>query len=256
MSDLSWESPFVQFGVGAFETMRCHRGTVPLLGLHRQRLHLALSAWELKPLVLEEAWADLLITLSQLDEDSTFRVKLLIGLDQHHNIQHQIFTQPHQDNPKPRRLLLSSSTSCYESLYKSSSYEQHFLARHKAHSLGFDDGIYQALSGELLESSTAALFLWNEEKLLCVKSGNFLRSVLKTHLLNNFSDHVQTIPHIEMNSLKEHALLLGNALQGFMPVDSISGTSDDSESFCIKNKPVDPEWIRAWNDQLFSTPTP
>ena len=53
--DLNWHLPLVQYGLGAFETMRMVEGRVPLLEFHFERLSKAFEYWSVEEPDLDRA---------------------------------------------------------------------------------------------------------------------------------------------------------------------------------------------------------
>jgi 4-amino-4-deoxychorismate lyase len=253
MEKLSWQEPFVQFGVGAFETMRYQNGNISLEAFHKRRLAKAIRHWSLKPHAIEVPWGMLHEQLKALDSRNVYRVKLLIGLGENNQLCAHVFHKPHQDNTAPRRLIRHRPHSNQLSPYKSSSYEQHFLARREAIRLGWDDAIYITEKGSLLETSTAAMFIKSDDDLFCVRQGDFLDSVLKNALLERFTNQVKVCRDIHLSQIHSNGLLMGNALQGLIAVDSVSEDPKTRTEYTPLG--IEQKWIDHWNQRLFGEPS-
>lgn len=252
MDNLSWQYPFVQFGVGAFETMRYQNGRIALESYHKNRLTRALRHWNLDPHLIEAPWQMLHEKLVAIKSKKIHRIKLLIGLNDKDELCAHVFDQPHQDKTLRRKLMLYSPHSNQRNVYKSSSYEQHFLAHRDAVRQGWDDAIYITQDGHLLETSTAALFIKGAHGLLCVEQGHFLDSVVKTALLERFPDEVKTCKKIHIDQIQSSCLLMGNALQGLMAVASVSEVSRARKDHIPLE--VEQEYLDIWNQRLFGQP--
>lgn len=254
--NLSWNSSLVQFGVGAFETMRLVEGNIPLLPWHQQRLKRFALDWELDTTKLDGIWEQALEHWDTLPKNVVWRVKLLIGLDENQQLTHHVFEFEHQDKKAPRRLMAMASPfspNKPRDPYKSSSYQLHISAKRRAMKAGFDDALYWAEDGSWLETSTAALMLFDGKHWRAAENGAFLQSVFKTSCFERFPEDTLAQEQLNAEDLKEGPLFMCNALNGLMPIASVH--FEDGRELITEQLP-DRDFTQEWNQKFFSPSRP
>jgi branched-subunit amino acid aminotransferase/4-amino-4-deoxychorismate lyase len=237
-----WNDHFVQFGLGAFETMRCIKGEVPLIELHLKRLHLALKAFGNTTFNLESAWEQQLLSIPKTGQ---FRLKWFLGLDQHQQIREHLYQYPYQSNTKPLKCLALPAPFATKQFYKSSSYDLHWLAHRKATQHQCDDAIYLLPDSQLVECSRAAILLSHSEKGLCADGPN-LNSV-STMALQKCAPNFWSQKKIYLNQIANTEQLWGcNALHGLRPIHTIIDLQGRELYHC-----KDLSSAQEWNERLF-----
>ena len=245
MKNLHWDQPFIQYGVGAFETLRCRAGEFPLAIAHQRRLLKALEHWKLEPRLLDEAWDELLQKGRESRSDQRF--KLLLGLGENGELIHHIYQFDYQALPEKRRLCLAQQVMHRAQPYKSSSYEAHYWARQEALRAGFDDVLYIDALGCPLECSTSAILEFREG-FFFAPQGPVLASVSVAHLLEHYPAVFKRLPSLEPGLWQQRKWVTCNALHGLRAVESIQVNS--LETNCPM---VEADVLQFWNQQLFSS---
>jgi hypothetical protein len=265
MQALHWDQPFIQYGIGAFETLRCIKGEFPLQTYHRRRLLKALEAWDVPPEKLDASWAELLHRGRSCTGEGRF--KLLVGLDQHGGLVSHIYQFDYTAITAPRRLCLGPQVILAPQYFKSSSYEAHYWAKQHAAKLGFDDVLYVDAQHQPLECSTSAILEYRDD-VFWAPSGPLLASVSVNSLVERFPNHFKRSPKLVGGNWPQRQWVTCNALHGLMAVESIwegtlfhnhrssSGSCEFLDSASQACPLVPSEVLRYWNQQLFSIPAP
>jgi branched-subunit amino acid aminotransferase/4-amino-4-deoxychorismate lyase len=247
MSSLSWDDPLVQYGWGAFETMRSFDGQIPLLKWHKHRLEKALIHWGeseslLKP-IFEHLYQRLQTDLSQ----GSYRLKLIIGMGNKGIIFH-VYHWPYQKNAPVKSLLLKEQTIFKPQNYKSTCYVEHLINFKLAKAKGFDDAVYCDHQHNLLECSTSALLSY-ENGVFYGFNGPVLDSTSLASLVDRFPEKFHLRATKDLISLSQYPLLCINALHGISKINSIHHEGH------ITRFPLTPEpLISEWNRRLFECP--
>jgi branched-subunit amino acid aminotransferase/4-amino-4-deoxychorismate lyase len=249
MTGPQWNDLLVQYGIGAFETMRYAQGKIPLLTWHRQRSRHALRRWGLPENALDDTWNGLESQVQKVDSHAPLlRIKLLFGLGAQQQLIHHLTTCPFEVNETPRRLLIQPQVSYREQLYKSCQYEDHYFNFKLAKELGHDDVIYQNERGEALECSTAAL-LFSQGDRLCAIRGPTLASSSIQSLLDRYPQDMIIHAPINVEHLPSKTMWFAcNALHGIVPISRMEDSSDQHREL-----PIAPtEMTERWNKRLFA----
>lgn len=240
--ELDWNMPLVQYGLGAFETMRCIQGKIPLLNEHFQRLKRALEHWDTNPDQLQDLWAK---HRDQLPQKGEHRLKWLISLKQNGGLIDHLYIFDYQPSPNPLSLCIGDCLFTHLQTYKSCNYAEHYLQNKKATQLGCDDMLYLTKDQGIVESSRAAILcIQDEQGIVC--SGPRLESVSARYLLKNHSTFWKEA-QITLDDLKESSQLYAcNALHGLMPIQSIH--TQQGQRVYHNPNPGPP---KGWNEKLF-----
>ena len=251
MNSPQWNDVLVQFGIGAFETMRWSHGRIPLMPWHRQRLQRALLRWGQPENALDDIWDQVETQAALIQPNHSFlRVKLLIGLNGQEELIHHLYAVPFEVNNAPRRLFYCQQVTYREQRYKSTQYEDHYLNLKRAQSLGYDDVIYLDAQENVLESRTAAI-LFSKGDQLCAVRGPTLASSSVQSLLDRYPKDMITCPPIKVTDRPTDThWFTCNALQGISPIASMETSSRQTIEF-----PRPPEnMLKLWNHRLFPSP--
>lgn len=241
-----WGDPFVQFGMGAFETMRCIDGQIPLIEFHLERLSQALQIWNCTDFDLKQAWNFYQKTLPESDQ---FRVKWLLGLNLNHQISDHLFREPYRMPAKKLTCLALPAPYSTHQRYKSNSYDQHWLANRKATQHKCDDAIYLLPDSRIVECSRASVLITDSQKGYSAKGPN-LNSV-SVAALKKFNLEFWSERKIYLNQIASSEQLWAcNALHGIRPISSVI----DLEGKEIYRSNCEQE-AKAWNEALFGLPS-
>jgi len=239
-----WDMPLLQFGIGAFETMRCIEGKIPLLEFHLSRLEKALEHWAIEKIGLASLWAQRHV---QLQCDHELRVKWLIGLDHQFQLIDHLYQVPISHITKPLHLLIETVAHSISMDYKSCNYVQHWCAHRKACQQGYDDMLYVTPEMKILECSRYAMTWIDVENGIFAKGEN-LNSVSSSAFIKKRSDFWKK-GELYLNSLpKSGRLYACNALHGLVPIDSVHSSS--GECFYKNNQTATQHDF--WNKILFN----
>ena len=254
MHNLHWDQPFIQFGVGAFETLRCRDGKFPLAEAHRCRLQKALAHWRCEPSLLDAPWAEFIQKGKASRGEQRF--KILVGLDERGGIIHHIYQFDYQALPAKRQLCLAPAWNVLPQPYKSSSYAGHYLARQEALRVGVDDVLYVDPAGRPLECSTSAIMEYREG-IFWIPQGPVLESVSVGVLVENYPENFKRSPALEPGHWQDRHWVTCNALHGLRVVERIFTTSSSSQDFAsAETCPlIDATLVDSWNQKLFSSPS-
>lgn len=212
-----WNDNFIQFGLGAFETMRCIDGQVPLIEFHLERLSRALKAFDCSSFNLDPSWNQQLLTIPTKGQ---FRVKWFLGLDQNRRIKDHLYIQPYKAAFETLTCLALPAPFNQAQIYKSSSYDQHWLAHQKATRHQCDDAIYLLPDSQIVECSRASVLLTDPKNGFYAKGPN-LQSVSVAALKSQNSDFWSG-KNLYLNQIKkEEQLWCSNALHGVRAIRSI-----------------------------------
>lgn len=247
----SWNSPFVQFGVGAFETLRCERGFFPLEKWHRRRLGRALKAWGLPEKHLDAAWNALLERGQALKEHPYRRVKLLVGLGEKDELLYHVFDVSFEPNSIQRTLKVENQLIFLPQRFKTSSYEEHYWARRRASADGVSDVLYISDHGEMLEASTSCLLLWNGSQFLIRDGGPVLESSSLTSLRERYPEAFEVISDFQLDLTQNFPLIMMSALNGMASVGALVENGETRDLL-----PIDGDLLSSWNHRLFSSSKP
>ena len=242
-----WDSPLVQFGVGAFETLRCESGNFPLLRWHRDRISRALEIWGVAPEKLEAPWQSLLERGRALEDVSHRRVKLLIGLTETDELVHHVFDFSFAPNSQSRTLRLESQRIFLPQSFKTTSYEEHYWARRKAAREGVSDVLYVDEKREMLEASTSCLLIWDGSHFLVRDKGPVLASTSLASLRSRYPEDFKPISAFPLSLTERFPLLMMSALNGMAHVGRLVDGQDSHEL-----KPIDEGLLEDWNRRLFA----
>lgn len=260
MSNPNWNDPLVQYGIGAFETMRAVHGTIPLWPWHRQRLERALEYWNQartpmeKPLELvdkelqkplEFVEKKLQNLLEQQQEQPTSKIKLLLGLGEKGWI-HHFYNEAFEPELKAKKLLICESLKPTAQSFKSCNYAEHWLAFKKAQSQACDDVIYLSSERTLLECSTACLISEQSPERFSIVKNDTLASVSAQCLVERFPDHFNFCPELSLKEALQKPLFTCNALRGLQPVAQIRAEAGKQHEL-----PCFEKTAQFWNEQLF-----
>ena len=237
----NWESLLVQYGLGAFETMRCVDGKIALLPYHIERISRVAFDWGIEKSEIEKAFTKALVNLPL----ELSRVKLLLGLNEGNELLSHLYVYPLKIETKGRKLLLRKCQNKKSENYKSCNYASHYLEKKKANISGYDDVCYE-YDGQLLECSSSALVFLNKTEGI-VAEGENLRSVSVSKLLDKKNSFWKK-GKISLDTLMTSgALCVSNALHGLVPVESIHDERGEGvyESTCS----ID---LKKWNNFIFN----
>lgn len=236
-----WETPLVQFGLGAFESMRVQDGRVPLWPYHKERLMRALHTWGVK----ESFPADIEEELQTFLTRGELRLKLLMGIGEDDRLIWHWYAHELELLEKPLRLLLLE-TCANSQKFKSCNYADHFLARQRARGAGFGDALYVDENEILLECSSGAVFVMDAHNGNCAETG-MLQSVVREKLLQEHPDYWQVKKSSLSELRKNDYLVYGNAVQGLVGIEKVI----DSTEKCRYERKTDWSFLESWNKWLF-----
>lgn len=240
---ITWDSLAVQYGIGAFETMRMENGRIALWDYHYQRLKRAISSWGLS----EE---ELKVAISGLEsvQEKNCRLKLFIGLHSERKLISHIYLSSLELRDSSKRLLLQTNRRALEQVYKTSQYSDHYFSYTKARSQQCDDVLYESINGHLLECSRAAILVLSEDRGY-LSQGPILKSVTRQKLFDEKGNFWKLKERILLDELGDTEFLCtGNAVEGLRAVNEVI----DEKGRCRYKKKVPNTLIDKWNQFLFS----
>lgn len=241
-----WHDEGLQYGIGAFESMRADAQGIPLWRSHRERLGRALEAWGLGKEYLEVLDESL---SRQTWPEGGVRVKLIVSLTRRGPVHHlRQEALPELGSPlRPLRLLLETCDAAEAMTYKSCSYERHWLAWRRAQRAGCDDTLY-VMNDHLLECSRAAVG-WLENDVGILSEGPCLDSVCARRLIElDGRTWRRGVVDIKRLSSGSGRLVCLNAVRGLMPVGEVV---DVEGRKWLPNQPAGVE-TASWNERLFT----
>lgn len=239
---VDWDSLLVQYGIGAFETMRCMNGNIPLLPYHLKRITSVADDWGIANKEVEEKFYE---TLNSLPNELS-RVKILLALNEENVLFSHRYLYPLVSDRKPRKLLLKKVDNLQKQNYKSCNYAFHFLEKKQAILKGYDDVCYE-YHGCLHECSSSALLLSNGT-LGIVAKGKNLQSVSAAKLLNDNNGYwIKDKISLEKINERDFSLFVSNAVQGIVPVKSLYNENGE-----IVYESTSDETLNHWNEVLFN----
>jgi len=218
-----WEQPFVQFGLGAFETMHAFDGKIPLIDFHLTRLNNALTSWQCSNFDLKKEWN---LVKKDIPHEGQFRIKWLLGLDENNNILHHLYQFPYQKALTPLKLLARPCFQLNPQPFKSTAYAEHWLELKHATQQGFDDVIYLDAENNLIECSKATLLSTHHDHGILASGAN-LNSVSAQALKSIQPNYWKKEPIALKNLSVSSQLWACNALHGMMPIHSIHNESGE-----------------------------
>lgn len=245
---INWQSPFVQFGVGAFETLRCEEGHFPLAKWHLRRITRALDAWGLPQDHLKAPWENLLRRGQELNNFPFRRMKLLIGLDENDELVHHIFDFEFEPNPASRILKTEDQQIFLPQPFKTSSYEEHYWARRRASAEGVQDVLYLDDNHQMLEASTSCLLLWDGSRFLVRDGGPVLASSSLESLMERFPESFCKVQDFGLKLTHQYPLLMMSALNGMAHIGALLESGTQRQLLPLTNT-----FLEEWNNRLFQT---
>lgn len=240
---VSWVSPLLQFGLGAFESMRYENGKVALWKLHAERLTQALKKWGLSENLILEGEKK----IAELKPEKSLRLKLFYGLSENADLHIHLYQTDLQINSTPRRLMLFEGVR-HVLPYKSSSYDFHYLNRQQALSEDYDDVVYTLDQKTLSECSTASLILVKNNSGI-ISTVDVLPSTSAKRLMS-LDENFWSSGEIRISELNQNSeLWMSNAVQGLVPIAEIKNQQGDI--LYQQNKYSD-SMLKDWNQRLFT----
>ncbi len=210
-------SPFLHYGVGAFETMRAIAGRLPLWDYHRQRLTRALEAWGCGAGLLDDLERALRPAATSAPLE---KVKVIVGLMETGHAAFRIFREAYVPPPRSMRLLALREDHPMAAGWKSCNRERHFFAKRRAQASGCDDVLYLTRRKNLLETSAAAIHVLSADHAASA-SGPILDSISRRRLLEHPSGFFAGA-RISLDDIRAaRPLLLTNALRGIFHASEI-----------------------------------
>jgi branched-subunit amino acid aminotransferase/4-amino-4-deoxychorismate lyase len=234
-------SLLVQYGLGAFETMRCVASKIPLQHFHLERILKAASVWGIEKNTVEQ---EFLKHFKELPTELS-RIKVLIGLNDENTLVSHRYTVPLIENLDPKNLVMKKTNNREAEYFKSCNYAFHYFERKKAIEAGYDDVCYQQ-EGRLIECSTSAIILINEGSGM-IANGENLSSVSVAKLMSLKGDYWSKGPVVIDGLQQSGQLCVANALHGLTAIRTIK---DETGNLLYENKT--PKDISHWNELLFS----
>lgn len=214
----------MQYGIGAFETMRLEDGRVALKEYHLRRLLKFGEKWNVDESILKEAFEACL----EKKTKTRARLKVWIGLHHDKSIKTHLYELPLEAKPILNKVLCIEVSFNKEQAYKSCNYEDHFFALQQAKQKGYDNVCYK-MNGKLLEFATGSVLLKSGQKGI-LSEGPALDSVSARKLSSHESWSYGTV---SLNQLKDADFMMSNAVFGIMPVKELY---DEEGGLLYKNK--------------------
>lgn len=236
-----------QYGDGLFETIAVVKGKPALLDLHLQRLRsglsrLAFPEFPMQPLAddiqdkcqrFDLAVLKLVVTRGESWRGylppATPNINVLQAFSEKHNI----------DSIVPAIALCFCNTQLginplLAGIKHLNRLEQ-VLAKKESHERGYEDGLVADIDGNIIEATSANLFLWKDTKLITPDLQRCGINGIVRQLVFNIAEKMG-IPVVICNISKADcknadALFLCNSLNGIIPVNKLEDTSFDQDKW-------------------------
>lgn len=220
------ESLSLQYGIGAFETLRVIGGEPEYLGWHLERLMSALKVIGLGNQSLEACRREILHHI-QVKGIRRGVVKLVVN-DLGRFVTDREIPYGAADYRDGFRLTFSEVEVPGQSRYtiKSTNYLVPLLEWQRAKASGFDDALFVNGRGEIVETTRSNLFLLEKGQLTTPPlSSGCLSGIMRRAIIEAHPAGVREVP-VSRGALEDaEAVFLTNAVMGVMPVQSIDGKS-------------------------------
>lgn len=236
-----------QYGDGLFETFAVINGKPALLDLHLQRLKSGLSRigfpeFPTQPLIddlkdksklFDSAVLKLVITRGESQRGylppATSQINTLLAFSEKNNS---------EDINAGVSLCFCHTQLGINPLLagiKHLNRLEQVLAKKESHERGYEDGLVSDIDGNIIEATSANLFLWKKTKLItpdlqrCGIDGVVRQLVFQIARKMNIPVEIR---NISKNDCKNaDALFLSNSLAGIIPVESIEDTRFDKDNW-------------------------
>jgi len=236
-----------QYGDGLFETIAVVNGKPALLDLHLQRLRSGLSRLSFPELPMQPLVDDIQDKCQKFDSAA---LKLVVTRGESRRGYLPSAT------PKINVLLAFSEKNNYESIVpaialcfcntqlginpllagiKHLNRLEQVLAKKESHERGYKDGLVSDLDGNIIEATSANLFLWKDSKLITPDLERCGINGVVRQLVFNIAEQMD-IPVVIGNISKADcnnadALFISNSLNGIIPVKKLEDTSFDQDKW-------------------------
>ncbi|HRN79434.1 MAG TPA: aminotransferase class IV [Ferruginibacter sp.] len=232
------DSLTVRYGIGVFETIRCHHGELLFFQDHIERLSAALNTLTIPVLntLCEKKLSEQIMHLLQHEALNNARVRLSV-LSNGHTPPHCLITCSPLPEPfvKPLSIDFSAHYGVWASPvsgFKNINYLHYLLAADEAIQKGIDDVVLLNQHGRVCETSISNIFCRTGNTILtpaltegCI-AGIFRKQVLNT--LQHLSYDVQEVPLSTHALLESDEIFLTNVIRGIRPVEFIRHNKKDT----------------------------
>lgn len=209
-------SPWLQYGEGAFETLRVEEGQIPLLRHHRHRLSAALLAWGLDANALDGVWAEVEDVGSHLP--GIHRLKLMVGRGADGRLLYHIVHGELKASATVQRATVETIAAGGMHHFKSTCYAPFIQAHRRALSKDASEALLLHPRGWALEFATSALIHGDGARCFGVH-GPRLDSVAERVLFSKTGWF--RVPPPRPEELPSRWVLACNALRGLRPVKQL-----------------------------------
>jgi len=232
----------ITLGHGLFETMRAHKGCLPLLAYHWQRLVNSAPLLDLKiPFTFSElqAMAEELLLKNNLTEQNVgMRLTITDGISERGIVRQDdsIPTFFMTCFPLPQKTTIALTATVVSarrneqsltSRVKSTSYLENVLAKKDAIARGFDEAFLLNTQSQLAEGSTTNVFVVYKQIIYTPPiTDGALPGVIRHVLLNDLDLHPFTIEErsIDLPMLfAADAIFISNAIMGLQAIGKLDG---------------------------------
>ena len=236
-----------QYGDGLFETIAVINGNPALLDLHLQRLRAGLSRLAFPEFSMQPLVDDIQDKCQQFD---TAVLKLVVTRGEGRrgylppatpkiNVL-QAFSEKHNNDsivPAITLCFCNTQLGINPSLagIKHLNRLEQVLAKKESHERGFEDGLVSDIDGNIIEATSANLFLWKDSKLITPDLERCGINGVVRQLVFNIAEKMD-IPVVICNisttdCKKADALFLSNSLNGIIPVKKLEDASFDQDKW-------------------------